>query len=255
MSRLTWILFGVAVAGQWLFVVYIVSFYGGAVLSGALERINQQLPHGVIEGDTIGNAALAVHISLAAVIIFGGPLQFIPAIRNRFPVFHRWNGRIFLSTAFVVAGAGMLMNIIRGAHGGTTAMLGAILNTGLIVVFGVLAWRMAMRRNFAAHKKWAIRAFLMVNGVWFFRVGYGLWLLITGFKAPGANADLTGPFDIFLQFGHSLVPLLLLEGYFFVRNHASLAVKRAGAAALILLTLMLIGGLAILTMVFWFPQA
>ncbi|MDX1407450.1 MAG: hypothetical protein R3330_04935, partial [Saprospiraceae bacterium] len=139
--------------------------------------------------------------------------------------------------------------------GGTTGMLGNTLNACLIFLFGGLAWWHAMRRNFATHKKWVIRAFLMVNGVWFFRIGYGLWILLTGFKAPGTSSNLNGPFDIFLQFGHSLIPLMILEGYFFVKGHSSLLVKRIGIGTMCLLTLLLLAGIGMVAMVFWFPQA
>ena len=42
------LLFGIGVTGQWLFVLYIVAFYGGIWVSGAYEKINEQLPHGLI---------------------------------------------------------------------------------------------------------------------------------------------------------------------------------------------------------------
>ena len=181
----TRILFILAVVGQWIFVYYIVKFYGGIVVSGAYEKVNEQLPHGIIEGDVIGNAMLAVHLFLAAVITFAGPLQFFPVIRKQFPVFHRWNGRIYFVTAILTASAGLYMNFTRGAHGGFLMALGNGSNALLIMAFSTMAWRTAMNRDFKAHKKWAVRAFVMVSGVWFFRVGYGLWILLTGFYGPG----------------------------------------------------------------------
>ena len=123
----------------------------------------------------------------------------------------------------------------------------------MIVIFSVLAWRTAMQRNFRAHRKWAIRAFLMVSGVWFFRVGYGLWILLTGFTAPGTSPDLNGPFDIFLSFGHSLVPLLIIELYFYARSHADLHMKKVAVASVSVLALLLAAGVIMVTMIFWMP--
>ncbi len=250
----TRVLFGIAVAGQLLFVYYIIAFYGGALVDADYERINEQLGHGVIKGDTMGNAALAVHIFLAAIITLGGPIQFINGIRNRFPTFHRWNGRIYYVIAFLISFAGLYMNYSRGAHGGMTGALGNALNAVLIMSFSVMAWRTAMQRDFRAHKKWAIRAFLMVSGVWFFRVGYGLWILLTGFTAPGTSADLTGPFDRFLSIGHSLVPLLIIEGYFIAKAHPNPKIKRFATGLLGLLCLLLTGGIVMIAMIFWFPN-
>ncbi|MBX2871398.1 MAG: DUF2306 domain-containing protein [Saprospiraceae bacterium] len=246
-------LFAIAIAGQMLFVYYIVAFYGGIAVSGQYEKVNDQLGHGVMEGDPIGNAMLAIHIFLAAVITFGGPLQFSTALRNRFPKFHRWNGRIYFVTAVVICLAGLYMNTTRGAHGGFIMSVGNFINASLIMGFSVMAWRTAMQRKFMAHKKWALRAFLMVSGVWFFRIGYGLWLLLTGFSGVGVSHDLTGPFDRFLSFGHSLVPLLILELYFFAKSHQSLQIKKWTAAFLALLCLLLVGGIAVVSMIFWIP--
>lgn len=246
-------LFAIAITGQMMFVYYILAFYGGIAVSGQYEKVNEQLGHGIIEGDPVGNAMLAIHIFLAAVITFGGPLQFSAALRNRFPKFHRWNGRIYFVTAFIISFAGLYMNATRGAHGGFINGLGNFLNASLIMVFSVMAWRTAMQRKFMVHKKWALRAFLMVSGVWFFRIGYGLWLLLTGFSGIGVTQNLTGPFDRFLSFGHSLVPLLILELYFFAKAHSNLKVKNWTAAFLTLLCFLLVGGIVVISMIFWIP--
>ncbi|MCB0641451.1 MAG: DUF2306 domain-containing protein [Phaeodactylibacter sp.] len=249
LQKMARLLFGIGVAGQWLFVSYIVAFYGGIVVTGAYEKVNEQLPHGIIEGDGMGNFMLAVHLALAAVVTFGGPLQFFKGIRSRFPVFHRWNGRIFFVTAF----AGLYMIYTRGAHGGIVMGMGNTLNASLIFIFSALAWRAAMQRDFVLHKKWALRAFLMVNGVWFFRLGFGIWILITGFTAPGTSANLTGPFDIFLAFGHTLIPLAILEFYFYAKQQSGLRFQRLATAFFGLLALLLVGGIGMLVLVFWAP--
>ena len=247
-------LFGTAIIGQLIFVYYIVAFYGGIAVSGEYERVNEQLPHGIIEGDLIGNIMLGIHLALAAVITFGGPIQFIPFIRKRFPKFHRWNGRIYYLTAFIITFAGLYMNITRGSHGETLGLLGNILNAVLIVGFSVMAWRTAMQRDFVAHKKWALRAFLMVSGVWFFRVGYGIWLLLSGFSGVGMSKNLSGPVDIFLMFGHSLIPLLIIEGYFYAKQHTNWKVKRVAIIALASLSVLLAAGIVMVAMIFWMPK-
>jgi len=49
----------------------------------------------------------------------------------------------------------------------------------VIIVCAILAWRYATHRNFAAHRPWALRLFLVVSGVGFFRVGLLFWILVT----------------------------------------------------------------------------
>ena len=243
-------LFTTGVVGQFIFVLYILIFYSWVVLGGAYEKLNG---HGVIEGDTMGNLMLGVHVALAAIVMCGGPLQFSQRIRKRYPSFHRWNGRVFYVTALVVVFAGLYMNATRGAHGGIVLALGNGLNALLIGGFSFMAWRTAIQKDFVAHKKWAIRAFLMVSGVWFFRVGYGLWILLTGFTAIGVNESLTGPFDRFLGFGHSLVPLVLVELYFLAKASDRLQVKRLASISMYVLTFLLAAGIVMVSMVFWLP--
>ncbi len=252
--RSTRILFAVGVIGQLIFAYYIIAFYGGIAVSGDYERANEAMGHGVIAGDAVGNWVLGVHLFLAAVITLGGPVQFIPAIRNRFPTFHRWNGRLYFLTAFSISIAGLVLNFIRGAHGGIPGALGNGLNALLIMSFSALAWRTAMQKDFKAHKKWALRAFLMVSGVWFFRVGYGLWVLMTGFQPVGVEPDLTGPFDRFLMFAHSLVPLLIVEFYFYAKEKAPPKVQKWATAFFGLLSLLLAAGIVVVTLIFWAPH-
>ncbi len=52
-------------------------------------------------GTTSANAALVVHLAMAALVTFGGPLQLIPQIRAHFPAFHRWTGRAYIAVASV----------------------------------------------------------------------------------------------------------------------------------------------------------
>lgn len=249
----TRILFAIGVAGQLAFAYYIIAFYGGIAFSGYYEKANEVLGHGVIAGDRIGNRVLAVHLLLAAVITLGGPVQFIPAIRRRFPAFHRWNGRIYFVIAFVISLAGLTLNFIRGAHGGVIGALGNGLNASLIMAFSAMAWRTAVKKDFRAHKKWALRAFLMISGVWFLRVGYGLWVLLMGFKPVGMTAELTGPYDRFLLFAHSLMPLLIIEFYFYAKQ-AGLRVQRWAVAFFGLLCVLLAAGLVMVGMIFWMPR-
>lgn len=251
LARSKQLLFVIAVIGQLFFVLHIVTFYGGIAWNGTYEKVNEKLGHGVMDGDPIGNVMLAVHIFLAAVIMLGGPLQFIGAFRQKFPVFHRWNGRIYYLTAFIISIVGLYMNAMRGAHGGLMGALGNGLNASFIFLFSILAWRTAVRRDFVAHRKWAIRAFVAVTGVWFFRIGYGLWILLTGFTAIGAKADLTGPFDIFLLFAHSLVPLALVELYFWAKASSVVLFKQRVAYFFYFLSFLLVGGVAMAALIFW----
>src|SRR5262245_39567802 len=97
--------FCVTLIGQWVFLYYIVAFYGPAALSGDFEAWNRHpmTSHAFRPGDLVGNIAFGAHVLLAAIIALGGTLQLIPQIRARALPFHRWNGRVFVITAIAAA--------------------------------------------------------------------------------------------------------------------------------------------------------
>ncbi|GEM_PF-158382 len=247
--------FLVAVIGQWIFVVYIVSFYGRSVAEGDLARWNRILFHGYIPGDHMGNLALGIHILLAATITVGGPLQLTPQIRDRFPVFHRWNGRIYMLTAFTTSIVALYLVWIRGGSSGDVSQhLGVSLNAVLIMLCATMALRYALARNFKTHRRWALRLFLVVSGVWFFRVGLTLSALL--FKGPFGFDPTTfqGPFLTFLSFAQYLLPLAVLEIYLRTQDRTGAPRRIAMAAGLFVLTLAMGAGIFGATMGMWLPN-
>lgn len=64
-------------------------------------------PPRVFSRATLSSVAVAVHLSLAVVILVGGPLQLLPQLR-------RWNGRLYMLTVFVTSIAGLYMVWSRG---------------------------------------------------------------------------------------------------------------------------------------------
>ena len=92
--------FVVTVFGQCAFAFSVASFYGLTALRGDWQAWNKFMTHGYLPGQTMGNFAVSMHVFSAAIIILAGALQLIPQIRNRFPVFHRWLGRIYVPVSY-----------------------------------------------------------------------------------------------------------------------------------------------------------
>jgi hypothetical protein len=189
--------FTVTAIGQWLFVAYILGYFGRLIINKGLEGLNStHLPLGYVPGDPVGNAEITAHVLLAAVIIGGGTLQLIPAIRFRFPTFHRWNGRIYMGLAVIVSIAGLYMMWIRGGGsliGDFITHLGTSISGVLILIFAFMALRAAQKRDFVVHRRWALRLFMVVSTVWFIRLMTFGWIMATG----GIGIEFktfTGPF-------------------------------------------------------------
>jgi len=98
------------------------------------------------------------HALLAAPVLLIAPMQFMPGLRQSQPAIHRWLGRVFLANCMI---AGLL-----GAYLGATLYLpGSRVPLTLLGItwffFSAVAWQAARRKDFANHRKFAIRAFAL----------------------------------------------------------------------------------------------
>jgi hypothetical protein len=60
--------------------MYVILYFATTAATNRFEIWNNTLFSGIIPGDWLGNVSLVFHILLASVILFGGPLQFMPFI-------------------------------------------------------------------------------------------------------------------------------------------------------------------------------
>lgn len=247
--------FTVALVGQWAFAYYIFVSYGGAAVQGDWGAWSRRLFHGILENDPVGNAAIILHIALAFYVTAFGPLQLIPAIRNRAPHLHRWNGRLYGATAILISLGALYMVWTRGATGTGVFTLNSIaitINGVLIIVFAALTIRYALARNIAVHHRWAMRLFIAMSAVWLMRVGYGFWLFIFApGAAPGMTRQVDGWFDIALAFAATLAPLVFLETYYLARKARAGGVKWLMAVSLLILSVFIAIGVAKFSTVVW----
>lgn len=231
--------FAATALGQLMFVAYIALFYGRLTLGGDFAGWNNRdLVTGYVVGDTAGNGNFAAHVLTAAVMTFAGLVQLVPSIRARWPRLHRWSGRLFIATALFLAIGGLWLTWVRGSYMTLTGAVSISIDAALIVGFGIMAWLTARKRDFAAHRRWALRTFIAASAVWFLRLGYMVWGLTTG--GQGSTMGMSGPFDVFWGFASYLLPLAVLELHFHAergspRAKTAMAVGLWFASALILL--------------------
>lgn len=247
-----WTLFSIGLIGQLAFAIYIFIHFGGTAIKGDWGSWTEGMIHGIIEGDPIGNVALVIHILLAFIITVCGPLQFFKYFRAKARKFHKWNGRLYIFTALLISVGALFMVWNRPVSvGGEIGRIANSVNAVLIICFSILTWISGMQRKFEEHRKWAIRTFIVVSGVWFFRIGYGTWFLLTGFAAPGVAEDLSGPFDRFLYFASYLLPLAIGEIYMLTKESKSRFKKYLLSGLFFVLGILLMGGSAVAAKVFW----
>ncbi|MGH8464227.1 MAG: hypothetical protein ACRER5_08770, partial [Pseudomonas sp.] len=124
----------------------------------------------------------------------------------------------------------------------------------LILWFVVMAWQSARKRAFDQHRRWALRLFLVVSGVWFFRIGLMLWLALNQAPVGFDPKTFTGPTLTALSFLQTLLPLAMLQGYFQAQNSRSPGVRWLATLTFGLATLATLLGSAAATMIMWWPN-
>jgi uncharacterized membrane protein len=245
--------FVVAVIGQLIFAFAVASFYGLTALRGDFHGWSKFITHGYVPGDTMGNLAVAMHVASAVVVMLAGAVQLVPGVRNRFPAFHRWNGRVYLLTAVTLSMAGLYMTWIRGSVGGLLQHLTGSLGAVLIWLCAALALRYALARDFKTHRRWALRLFLVASASWFFRLMFFLFLLVFG-PLGFDPTTFQGPLLTYMSFAQYLIPLGVLEIYLRAQDHTGSLGRMATAAGLFVLTLAMGAGIFAVTMAVWVPD-
>jgi len=246
--------FVVALAGQFAFAISVAVFYGLTALRGNIQAWNRILGRGFETGATMSNTALVGHILFGTVISIAGALQLIPGIRNRFPVFHRWNGRLFVLAAFTQAITGIYLTLWVGKRvGDTTQHVISVLGALLIIFCAVMALRFAIARNFTIHRRWALRLFLVASASWFIRLGFAVTLVVLG-PIGFDSRTFSGPLVTFWSIAQYLLPLGVLELYLWAQDRPGALRRMVTSGVLFVLTLAMGAGIALVAMGSWVPN-
>lgn len=247
--------FALILVGQWLFVGYIAGLYGYLTFAGGLPAwAGTHLQNGYIIDDSIGNNALAAHVLLSIIIHGAGPLQLVPSVRQQFPKFHRWNGRIFVSLCLLISAAGLFLTWARPTgFGGLVGQVSITIVALLICITAYESVKNARLRCFGAHRQWAMRLFLVASAVWFARlINYGGGFII---KSLGIEMDGLRTVVMYTSFfGQFLIPLAVLECYFVAQRHKGRRLTLSVAALLGTCALLMAVGIYAAVSIAWWPR-
>lgn len=141
------------------------AWLGGAVLGAGVALVSYRyvakvgpVPPNVAQNRFL-NPWIVVHAASAATALLLGPVQFLPAVRRRWPMVHRWTGRTYVVGC--LAGGASALVLAAGVSSGVTAGTGfAALGAVWMYVTGQ-GWRTARARQWPEHRRWMIRSFAM----------------------------------------------------------------------------------------------
>lgn len=220
------------------FGLYILLFYGLSWLAGELTLWNSGVLQTYAPDSPAANNAMAVHFLGGGILLVLGNIQLLPVVRQRFPVFHRWTGRLYASMAVLAALGGLLHIAIDGTIGGVLMNIGFSLYGLLMLVAAVETVRHARARRLATHRLWALRLYALAVASWLYRIEYGIWFVLTG----GIGIDnFQGPFDKVMVFFFYLPNLLLVEWLVRAQNNPqSSGLKLVSSLAFLICSLFVI---------------
>jgi hypothetical protein len=214
-----------------LFAAYILAFYVAHLLDGRLGNWNANLPGLYAAGHPLALGAMAAHMATGAILLSLGPLQLMGAVRRRWPLLHRWTGRVYVSAAGLAGLGGLAFILLRGTIGGPVMNAGFGLYGALMVLAAVQTWRHALAGRLAAHRAWAIRLFALTIGSWLYRMEYGFWLSLT--HKAGHTLDFRGAFDVVMAFFFYVPNLVVAESFIRARGAAGGGPARLAAVSLL----------------------
>ena len=235
-----------------IFGLYILVFYAAPLFGGNLEQWNELLPNIYKPENPSATVGIGIHFAAGGLILIMGAIQLMSSVRQRFPVFHRWVGRIYIVACLLAAVGGFLFILINGTVGGWIMDIAFGLYGILMFIAAVETMRHAMARRMDKHRAWAIRLFALAIGSWLYRMDYGLWMAFT--DRLGMDR-FTGPFDYFMDFWFYIPNLIVAE--IFIGQHPLLkkrAVKIIGTLLMLLASLLLGIGTYYFTRHFWGPE-
>ena len=164
--------------------VLLLCFVGSASAVTRLMRTTEYLadPAGYVVPDSPPNAEgfepryfarpyLSIVHSLAGLVfMILGPIQFVPAVRNRWIRFHRWSGRTWMIAALVGVVTALIFVQRLPVFGDLSTNAAIVFASGVFIVALVQGYRTIRRREIAKHREWMIRCFAIGLGISTFRV-------------------------------------------------------------------------------------
>jgi uncharacterized membrane protein len=104
-------------------------------------------------------AFAATHFAVGGFVLLIGPFQFLPRFRTRWPVLHRWLGRLYVAGCLFSGVAGFML--AQNTNAGPVARTGFTLLAIFWVITTSMAFLKARNQQFADHRRWMIRSYAL----------------------------------------------------------------------------------------------
>jgi uncharacterized membrane protein len=178
-----------------------------AVVSVLRYVTNTEPPPPPVAANAFANPFLILHAISGVTALLVAPVQFVRAVRMRWPAFHRATGRAYIAAVAVGAPTGFMLAV--GTTSGPVAAVGFAIPALLWPVFTWLGWRAAVERRFDAHRDWMLRSYAITA------TAITLRLMLPGSALLGLDFDAAYPVIAWLAW---MANLALFE--YFIRRRS-----------------------------------
>jgi uncharacterized membrane protein len=114
------------------------------------------------------DSPLPAVLHIIAITLFSllGALQFAPRIRSKYPVWHRWSGRVIVPSGLVAALSGLwLAHFYDLPPTDGTALYVTRLVVGVWMTFALVRGYLSIRRrDISSHRNWMLRGYAIGMG-------------------------------------------------------------------------------------------
>jgi hypothetical protein len=104
--------------------------------------------------------AFFIHVFTSLFALAAGFTQFAPGLLRKWPVVHRWVGRIYGADVVLVTGTASLI-MASFANGGITSRAAFTVLAALWISTTAIAYRAIRRRRWKEHRDWMMRSYAL----------------------------------------------------------------------------------------------
>lgn len=193
------------------FMANFIRHSAGLGIAGLIRDLSDRSPFYHLNAPLV-TFAMFLHMATGALLTILAPLQLATPLRRYSVRSHRWGGRVMIVLGLVTALGAMLYATLLTTTGGLFIDISSSVYGILMIWAAIQTYRMGVRKQWMAHRRWGIRFSVLVIASWLYRVHYLIWDRLTG--GLWTTPDMTGPFDRFQAWAFYLSYLALAELFF-----------------------------------------
>ena len=218
-----------------------------------IQRWNTLLPSLYSTHRPVATVGIGMHFVGGAVTIILGAIQLMGPIRKRFPAFHRWTGRLYVTCSTMTAVGGFTYIVMgSGCIGGKTMDIAFSLCALLTVISSFQTYRhAAITKRFDRHQLWAWRLYSLMISSWMYRLEYATAELL---RIPHDPEHYSYALDYVMDFFFYVPNLIVVEILWRTRHKTKAPwVSNTLAVIMVLVTMLLLFTSSLNAIFLWIP--